>query len=136
MAFLSFYFFFLSFFLSFCCLFRATPVYYGSSQSRGLVGATAACHSNVGSFNPLIKARDQTRILMDISRIHYHGARLGTLIICISMLGATREVHDNLHFYQVPGDVDAAGPTRAQAENHCFRKPPDPVFSSFCGVWI
>ena len=40
---------FLSFFF---CLFRATPVAYGGSQARGLIGAAAAglrhSHSNAG----------------------------------------------------------------------------------------
>ena len=41
----------LSLSLSFFCLFRATPMAYGSSQARGWIGATAAslCHSNTGS---------------------------------------------------------------------------------------
>ena len=39
------------FFFFFFDLFRATPVAYGGSQARGLIGATAAgrCHSNTGS---------------------------------------------------------------------------------------
>ena len=53
----SFLFFsFLSFFLSVClsfCLFRATPVAYGGSQSRGSIRTAAAglhhSHSNMGS---------------------------------------------------------------------------------------
>ena len=47
-AFILFLFFILSF-----CLFRATPVAYGGSQTRGLIGATAAGlhhrHSNARS---------------------------------------------------------------------------------------
>ena len=70
-----------SFFLSF---FRATPMAYGSSQSRGPIRAIAAglyhSHSNLSHvyhlhhssqqhriLNPLSKARDRTGILMDTS---------------------------------------------------------------------
>ena len=75
----------------FICLFaisRATPVAYGGPQARGLVRAVVAVlhhsHSNEGSkphlqptpqlvatpdqiLNPLMEARDRTRILMDAS---------------------------------------------------------------------
>ena len=63
---------------------------YGSSQAKGQIGATAAGlrhrHSNSGSEpvcnrhhssqqqqipNPLMEARDQTPILLDIGRIHF-----------------------------------------------------------------
>ena len=72
-------FFFFSFFF---CLFafpRATPMAYGGSQARGLIGTVAAglCHScrNGGCdlhhsswqrqiLNPLSRARDRTRHLM------------------------------------------------------------------------
>ena len=64
------------FFFSF---FRAAPVAYGSSQSRGWIGAAAAslCHSHsiaVGSEPPLQptpqpEARDQTYIFMDTSQV-------------------------------------------------------------------
>ena len=44
---------FLLFFFFFFCLFRATPVTYGGSQARGLIGAVAGglhqSHSNTGS---------------------------------------------------------------------------------------
>ena len=47
----------LSFFFSFCCLFRAIPVAYGGSQARGRIGAAAAglhhSHSNTRSKPPL-----------------------------------------------------------------------------------
>ena len=75
-------------------LFRATPAAFGSSQTRGLIGAVAAglCHnhSNAKSelhrwptpqltasqiLNPLSKARDQTCILVNPSRVHYCWAR-------------------------------------------------------------
>ena len=50
--FISFFFCFVLFFVFFC-LFRATSVAYGGSQSRGRIGAIAAClhhsHSNEGS---------------------------------------------------------------------------------------
>ena len=52
-------------------LFRVAPVAYGSSQARGLIGATVASlhHSSWQRQipNPLSEARDQTRILMDPS---------------------------------------------------------------------
>ena len=76
----------------FFCLFafsRATPEAYGGSQASGRIGAVAASlrqsHSNVGSeprprptprltlhrvLNPLSKAKDGTRSLMILSRIH------------------------------------------------------------------
>ena len=65
-------------------LFRATPVVFGGSQARGLIGAMAAglshshsntrsklclqptystAHGDARSFNPLSKARDQTFVL-------------------------------------------------------------------------
>ena len=78
-------------------LLRGTPVAYGSSQARGWIGAAAASlhrsHSNSGSnhvchlyrssqqrriCNPLNEARDQTRVLMDTSRVHYHWATTRT----------------------------------------------------------
>ena len=81
---------FLVFLFLFFCLFRATPVAYGGSQARGLIGAVASglCqdHSSVGSscvcdpqhssrqcqiFNPLSEARDHTCLLMDTSLVCY-----------------------------------------------------------------
>ena len=81
----------------FLCVFRAIPVVYGSSQARGLIGSVAAAlwhsHSNAGSkprlppapqftatwiLNPLSKAGDQTRILMDTSQVRYCWATRGT----------------------------------------------------------
>ena len=70
-------------FFFFSCLFRAPPTPYGSSQARGQIRAMAAglSHSNSGSElrlqptwqcqipNPLSKARDQTRVLMDTNRV-------------------------------------------------------------------
>ena len=71
-------------------LFRAAPLACGSFQARGLIGAAApglchkpeqcriwaasvtyiTAHGNTGSIlNPLSKARDQTFILMDTSRV-------------------------------------------------------------------
>ena len=59
-------------------LFRAISVVYGSSQDRGQIGATAIpdrsciCKLNHSgrphqNLNPLSKAQDQTRILMNTS---------------------------------------------------------------------
>ena len=81
---------FLSFFLSFFFwsffLFRATPVAYGGSQARGLIGATTAGlhHSSQQCqiLNPLSKARNQTCNLMVPSQIHFCYAMTGTLNIC------------------------------------------------------
>ena len=75
-------------FFFFVLLFRATPAAHGGSQARGRNGALAASlhhsHSNAGServcdlhhssqqrliLNPLSEDRDQTRILMDTSRL-------------------------------------------------------------------
>ena len=81
--------FFCSFFVFILFSFRATLVAYGSSQVRDQIEAAAAghshSHSNAGSslisilhhssrqsqiLNPLCKARGQTHILMDNSRVH------------------------------------------------------------------
>jgi len=89
---------FWGFFVGFCfLLFRATPMAYGSSQPGGWIRATAAgpLHSNTGSqphlrptpcsgqqqiLHPLTEARDRTRILIDVSWIHFHCAATGTPI--------------------------------------------------------
>ena len=67
------------------CIFfflRAAPMAYGSSQTRAQIRAIAArlYHSSQQCqiLDPLIKARDQTFILMDTSRIHFHCATTGT----------------------------------------------------------
>ena len=71
-------------------LFRDTPTVYGDSQARGQIRASAAglatatatqdlshvCDLHYSSWqcqilNPLSKARDQTRILMDTSWIRF-----------------------------------------------------------------
>ena len=81
----------------FLFLFRAIPEACGGSQARGRIGAAAArhnqSHDNVGPkhvcnlyhsswqhwiLNPLSKARNQTHILIDTSRVHYHWATMGT----------------------------------------------------------
>ena len=90
----------------FCCLFRATPVAYGSFQARGWIGAavTSLCHScsNVSSklylwlhhspqqcqiLNPLSEARNWTCLLMDSSQIHFCWDMTGTplcdFLICL-----------------------------------------------------
>ena len=60
------------FFLFVFCLFRAVPTAYGGSQAKGQIGAAAASlpHSSQHHriLNPLSKARDRTRILMDTSQ--------------------------------------------------------------------
>ena len=54
-------------------LFREAAAAYGSSQARGPTGAPAAGlrHSSRQrrTLNPLSKARDQTHVLMDTSRV-------------------------------------------------------------------
>ena len=71
-------------------IFRAAPVAHGSSQARGLIGATAAgiCHSNSNVrsepyrdmhhisqqcwiLNLLSEVRDQTHVLLDKSQVPY-----------------------------------------------------------------
>ena len=63
-------------------LFRAALAAYGSSQARGLIGATAASlhHSSQQRriLNPLTETRDQTLNLMVPSRIRFHCAMMGT----------------------------------------------------------
>ena len=80
----------------FFSLFRATPVAYGCSQTRGLIRATATSlhhsHSNARSklclqptpqlmaiSDPLSKASDQTHNLMIPSWIPIHCTTMGTL---------------------------------------------------------
>ena len=68
------------FFLSF--FFRASPSAYGSPQARVRSGAAATGlhHSSLQHqvLNPLSRARDQTRVLMDTSQVHYHWAMMET----------------------------------------------------------
>ena len=84
---------------SFFGFFRTKPVAYGSSQARGSgwIRAAAAClhHSHRTPdlshiydlhnssqqqwiLNPISKARDRTRILLDTGRVNYHWAMMGT----------------------------------------------------------
>ena len=84
-------------FIYLCLLFRAILVIYGGSQARGQIGATAAglrhSHSNAGPeprlqptphswqswiLNPLSKARDRTRNIMDPSQICFRCTTTGT----------------------------------------------------------
>ena len=77
------------------CLFRATPMAYASSQTRGQIRAVAATATarqdpslvfdthysswqHIGILNPPSKARDGTHILMDTSLVHYFWATMGT----------------------------------------------------------
>ena len=70
---LVFIYLFIYLFTYFSGFFRAAPVAYGNSQSRGPVRASAAglCHSSWHCWilNPLSEARDQTHIFMDTSQI-------------------------------------------------------------------
>ena len=71
------------------CLFRASPLAYGGSQAMGRIGAIASSYATATAtqdpsrvcdlhhssqqhwiLNPLIEARNWTRILMDTSRVH------------------------------------------------------------------
>ena len=80
------------------CHFKATPVEYGGSQAgveseQSLLAYTTVsvtqdpshiCNLHHRSWqrwilNPLIKARDQTHVLMDTNQIHFHCAMVGTL---------------------------------------------------------
>ena len=77
--------------------FKAAPTAYGSSQAEGWISATAAAYTTATAtgdpslvcslhhsswqhqiLNPLSETKDRTRILMDISRIHFHSAIMGT----------------------------------------------------------
>ena len=85
------------FFFFFSLFFRSTPPSRGSSQARGVIGATAAglCHSHskldpscifdlnsssqqLWILNPLNEARDGTQTLMVPSWIRFHCTTTGT----------------------------------------------------------
>ena len=77
------------FFFFFFGLFKVAPAAYGSSQARGLNGATATqdpsriCDPHHSSrqhriLNPVSDARDRTRNLIDASQIPFHCATTGT----------------------------------------------------------
>ena len=88
---------FASFRICCCCLFRAAPATYGSSQARGWTGAVAASlhhsPSNAGSkldlqptpqlswqwriLNLLSEVKDRTHILMDTSQVLNCWATMG-----------------------------------------------------------
>ena len=93
-------------------LLRAAPAASGSSQSRGQIGATAAslryatataaqdlsciCNLQHSSWqcwilNPLREARDCTRVLMDTSLAHYHGATKGTPLVSTFLRTASND---------------------------------------------
>ena len=86
-----------TFFVFLFLLLRATPLTYGGSQTRGLIGAAAAGlhhnHSHTRSEprlwptpqlrtmldpEPLSKARDQTCVLMDAGQMGFCWAMMGT----------------------------------------------------------
>ena len=62
---------------------RAAPVAYGSSQTRGRIGAAApGLHQQPQQhriWDPMSKAKDQTHILVDTSQIRFCCATIGTL---------------------------------------------------------
>ena len=79
------------------CPFTATPMAYGGSQARGLIGAIAAkltpqppdssyiCDLHHSSWrhrilNPVSEVRDRTCNLMVPSQIHFYCAMMGTLV--------------------------------------------------------
>ena len=80
----------------FCLFFRAAPLAYGSSQTRGKMGAIAASlfhsHSNMGCCicnlyhssgqhqipDPLSEARNRTHSLMDTNWVRLHCTTKGT----------------------------------------------------------
>ena len=84
----AFFFVLFLFLFFFCfCFFIATPVAYGVSQARGLIGATAAglhqSHRNAGSEphlqpTPQLMARDGTHNLMVPSWIRFRCTMTGT----------------------------------------------------------
>ena len=95
LVFIKYVFFFI--FFAFFFFFRATPTAYGSSQAKGRIGAVAASlHHSTTMWDPshicdlhhssqqcripdpLSKARDQTGILMDASRVHFCCTMVGT----------------------------------------------------------
>ena len=81
--------------------FRAAPVAYKNSQGMGRIGAaillayaiatamqdlSLVCELHHSSWqcrilDPMSEARDQTCILMDTSRIHFHCATTGTPVL-------------------------------------------------------
>ena len=91
-------------------LFSAKPAAYGGSQARSQIWAAAAClctatdmsrrvcdllHSSQQHqiLNSLSKARDQTCVLMDSSRIHFHWATRGTPYFLIFIFLGPRLCH-------------------------------------------
>ena len=101
-------------------LFRATPLAYGSSQTRGPFGATAAglhhSHSNIRPkphlqptpeqhqiLKPLSEVRDRTLNLMVPSRICFHCAMMGTprlLFLIVAGYMQYKNSHSNLFFFR------------------------------------
>ena len=84
----------------FSCFFKVLPEAYGSSQARGLIGATASAYTTATTTampdssrvcdvyhssqqrripDPLSEARDWTRILVDTSWICFCCSRMGIL---------------------------------------------------------
>ena len=67
---------------------RSPPVAYGSSQTRGRIGAAAASHSNARS-NPCLQPTPQLMANLDPQRtergqgsnLHPHGYQLGSLLL-------------------------------------------------------
>jgi len=97
---LGFLFSYFIYLLTYFCFFRATPEAYGSSQARGHIRAISAglciaiatldpsrvCDLHHSSWqcwilNPLSKVKNYTRILIDISWVHYRWATMGTPIV-------------------------------------------------------
>ena len=88
---LFFFFKFIFYFLVFC-LFRATPVAYGSSQARGPIGAIAASlshsHGNTGSLTHCARSRGWTHNLMVPSQIRFHYTMTGTPLLFLSTMSS------------------------------------------------
>ena len=119
------------------CLFKATPAAYGSSWARHQIGAAAAdlCHNHSNTqilaksahdsswqsmiLNPMSKAKDQTRILMDNNRVHYHWAMTGPpFFFFFPLLMASSAAHGNS---QARDCIHAAATAMPDPLTHCAR---------------
>ena len=96
------------FFLSVClsaCLFRATPVAYGSCHAKGQIRAAAAglhhSRSNTGSLlNPVSEARDQICVLMDTSWVCLPLSQEGNSLTFLNILGGHSTAVEEHKTYQ------------------------------------
>ena len=102
--------------LFFFLLFKAAPEAYGSSWTRGQIGAAASglCHSSWQCWilNQLSRARDWTWILMNTSQVCYRWATKGTpdfiFIFFFSIFCRFRATPMAYRHFQAKGQVRAA----------------------------